>query len=520
MICFFPHNPTLQGATIAHLAANIASDPSLQAAITAQVKREQADGAFNSALVKKRRSTKRVSVDPRGTMSGMVTNGARASVAERKRLSHRLSTRPSLFGGPSVGRKTWFRMPRLTTDTGPRASFFSAAEPDTAYDFDSAPFKYCMLANAASYKPLSAIRASIGLAATPPGSLRLSSLHIIGVDDSVKELSEEVCSTYDHTSCRKIFYLHGGHTIGRITRNDDGVCAAVQRAGQVAIGTVRKNPPADPLVWKPLSAISDMAKIPNKQLALVRTKGITKPSTMQTIVDALANQPPDAVLMRIARAGDVRTTYGECLKFIQPGGGGDLRRLGVKPGEVVAYCTPPGGSAAAAMAFLCFGSQTCAAPLAPNTTKPDTLSALDQFDAKHLVLFEGVDCDGVTAAFEEYGTQLGRAQLHIVTITGDHAPGFFTFADSSATKADLDAIGRPLVNPAEGDCLMLRTSGTTSKPKGVPIKQGPILANGAILAATIGLRPDDICYGIMPLFHIGGQWSKIALSNQESARGH
>ena len=48
--------------------------------------------------------------------------------------------------------------------------------------------------------------------------------------------------------------------------------------------------------------------------------------------------------------------------------------------------------------------------------------------------------------------------------------------------------------------MWLGTSGTTSKPKAVPLRQGQIIDNGAILAATIGLQASDICYGIMPLY--------------------
>jgi hypothetical protein len=452
----------LKGATIATLAANIDSDPSLQAAIRAQV--EQEGGLLHDHPV---------------------------VLAMRTRRS----------GGASV------------------MSYLGRAATSTAQDVieynlnDSAPFNYCILANAASYKPLPILRKSIGLANIVPGTFDLPSVHIIGLEDELKELSEQVAEMYDHESERQVYYLHGGHSIGRNTRKDDEVCAALQTVGKIALDLMHP-PEAEPEPeWTRVSEITELAKLPGKQIALVRTKGITSPSTMQTISGALAKQPSDTVLMRIARAGDVRTTYGDTLKFIQPGGGGDLRRLGVKPGEVIAYGTPPGGSAAAAMAFICFGSQTCAAPLAPSTTKSDALSALEQFHAKHLVIFEGVDQSGIIAAFEEYAHH-GDAKLHKVKITGDHAPGFFEFehAASQLTNDELNRVGKPLVNPADGDCLMLRTSGTTSKPKGVPLKQGPIISNGAILAATIGLRPDDVCYGIMPLFHIGGLSATVACS--------
>ena len=126
----------------------------------------------------------------------------------------------------------------------------------------------------------------------------------------------------------------------------------------------------------------------------------------------------------------------------------------------MAYMAPPGGSAASAVCFLSIGAQTCAAPLSQSTTEPDALSALDQFEAKHMIVFEGVDAPGVLAAFKSYAAS-GKAQLHTATITGDHAPGMYTYTPSAATterlmtgKVDTSA---PLVNPAEGVVLMLRT---------------------------------------------------------------
>jgi len=52
--------------------------------------------------------------------------------------------------------------------------------------------------------------------------------------------------------------------------------------------------------------------------------------------------------------------------------------------------------------------------------------------------------------------------------------------------------------------LLLRTSGTTSKPKGVPLGHGQIVRNGAVLASSLELTAEDVCLNAMPLFHIGG----------------
>jgi acyl-CoA synthetase (AMP-forming)/AMP-acid ligase II len=52
--------------------------------------------------------------------------------------------------------------------------------------------------------------------------------------------------------------------------------------------------------------------------------------------------------------------------------------------------------------------------------------------------------------------------------------------------------------------LFLHTSGTTSRPKLVPLSAANLTASAANIAATLALSPQDRCLNIMPLFHIHG----------------
>ena len=117
-----------------------------------------------------------------------------------------------------------------------------------------------------------------------------------------------------------------------------------------------------------MNAVSSISVLPDIQVSRNRLRHELLPSGKlpggATIVNCLQSQPWDKPFLFNARdSTGVATTYGQALDFIQ-GGGGDLRRLGISSGEVVAYGTPPGGGAAAALAFLCIGAQTTAAPLA------------------------------------------------------------------------------------------------------------------------------------------------------------
>jgi acyl-CoA synthetase (AMP-forming)/AMP-acid ligase II len=63
----------------------------------------------------------------------------------------------------------------------------------------------------------------------------------------------------------------------------------------------------------------------------------------------------------------------------------------------------------------------------------------------------------------------------------------------------------PLTAPNPGDvALFLHTSGTTSRPKGVPLTHGNLMASIANIAATYQLTPRDRSLIVMPLFHVHG----------------
>ncbi len=62
-----------------------------------------------------------------------------------------------------------------------------------------------------------------------------------------------------------------------------------------------------------------------------------------------------------------------------------------------------------------------------------------------------------------------------------------------------DGFGQP-----EDTALVLHTSGTTSRPKMVPLTQSNICSSGHNIAVTLELTEKDRCLNIMPLFHIHG----------------
>jgi acyl-CoA synthetase (AMP-forming)/AMP-acid ligase II len=60
--------------------------------------------------------------------------------------------------------------------------------------------------------------------------------------------------------------------------------------------------------------------------------------------------------------------------------------------------------------------------------------------------------------------------------------------------------------------LVLHTSGTTSRPKLVPLTHRNVCASAHHIAATLELSPMDRCLNVMPLFHIHGLMAAVLAS--------
>jgi acyl-CoA synthetase (AMP-forming)/AMP-acid ligase II len=72
-----------------------------------------------------------------------------------------------------------------------------------------------------------------------------------------------------------------------------------------------------------------------------------------------------------------------------------------------------------------------------------------------------------------------------------------------SARAGAGKIGLPDPDP-EAVCLLLQTSGTTGRPKTVPLRQRNLVASARNIAAGYGLGTSDVTFCVMPLFHIHG----------------
>jgi acyl-CoA synthetase (AMP-forming)/AMP-acid ligase II len=169
-----------------------------------------------------------------------------------------------------------------------------------------------------------------------------------------------------------------------------------------------------------------------------------------------------------------------------------LRRLGIGRNDRVAMVLPNGPEMAAAFVAVAAGATT--APLNPAYRAEEYRFYLEDLDAKALLVNAGSDSPAIGAA-----QSLGVPVYELAAPEGSPA-GTFTIAGGG----DGTVAAGPDYAEAGDVGLVLHTSGTTSRPKIVPLSQANICASASHIVATLSLTPDDRCTNIMPLYHIHG----------------
>jgi len=157
-----------------------------------------------------------------------------------------------------------------------------------------------------------------------------------------------------------------------------------------------------------------------------------------------------------------------------------LSALGVQRGDRLALVMAPG--TAMATALLAAMAVAAVAPLVPSSPLTIVLDDLRRLGATHVL----VD-DHPPAPVLEASGQLGLPVLTLSSLAG---------------AGDISPI---LAEPQPGDlALLLQTSGTTSRPKVVPLSHANLLASARSVAEVLALGPGDRSLAAMPLFHIHG----------------
>ncbi|MBB4001987.1 acyl--CoA ligase [Aurantimonas endophytica] len=176
-----------------------------------------------------------------------------------------------------------------------------------------------------------------------------------------------------------------------------------------------------------------------------------------------------------------------------------LNALGIGRGDRVAIVLPNGPEMAACFVAVAAGATT--APLNPAYRADELEFYLNDLGAKALI----VDAAGHEAA-EAVAARLGIAVLRLRVADGAPA-GAFTLEGEPVGTTD-----RPGYSADDDIALVLHTSGTTSRPKIVPLSLGNVKASARHIRETLALTPRDCCLNIMPLFHIHGLIAAVLAS--------
>ena len=184
---------------------------------------------------------------------------------------------------------------------------------------------------------------------------------------------------------------------------------------------------------------------------------------------------------------------------------GALNQAGIGRGDRVAIVLPNGPEMAAC--FAAVATAATAAPLNPAYKAEEFEFYLTDLRPAAVIL-------GVGDATPARGVA-ARLGIPVIGLAGrGERAGDFTLDLGALPEA---MAGRP--GPAEADdmALVLHTSGTTARPKIVPLTHRNLAASARHIAEALALSPADTCLNIMPLFHIHGLVAAVLASLQAGA---
>ena len=207
-----------------------------------------------------------------------------------------------------------------------------------------------------------------------------------------------------------------------------------------------------------------------------------RPPPAHTIHELLRGWAEDAPAMPAFVAPAAEPVSYERLATHGQGVANVLRANGIRRIDRVAVVLPNGPELAGA--FVGIASAAAFAPLNPAYREAELDFYLSDLDAKALVTGRGVD-----SLARELAAARGLPVLEL--------PELGSLESEAAGKTE-DAV-RP-----DDVALVLHTSGTTSRPKMVPLTHSNLCASARNIAGSLRLEPQDRCLNVMPLFHIHG----------------
>ena len=174
----------------------------------------------------------------------------------------------------------------------------------------------------------------------------------------------------------------------------------------------------------------------------------------------------------------------------------ELRQLGIGRSDRLAVLLPRGAESAAAMVAVSAGA-VCV-PLNPDFTADELQRYFS--DLKIAALLTGAD---MNSAGRGAAHALGLPVIDVVPRPGKGSGAFNLVGPAVRRPVRFSLAG------ANDDAFILLTSGTTSRPKMVPLTQAQICRSAYNAGAVLALEPEDRLLNVLPLYHAHGLISAL-----------
>lgn len=208
-------------------------------------------------------------------------------------------------------------------------------------------------------------------------------------------------------------------------------------------------------------------------------------SCLAHLLEHQAKRIPDAPA--ILAPGRAQLTYGRLYQHFDRMGCA-LRAMGIGHRDRVAVVLPNGPEMAVAVLAVA-GIGACA-PLNPAYGSEELDRCLADLRPRALITPAGIDSPARRAALS-----LGIRVIELST-TADAEAGLFALTGNQESVPSDDP-----VSSADDVALLLPTSGTTSRPKIVPLTHANICASAYASGVALALTETDRCLNVVPLFH-------------------
>ena len=204
----------------------------------------------------------------------------------------------------------------------------------------------------------------------------------------------------------------------------------------------------------------------------------------EIIQEAAAENGDQAALLAV---DGQQVSYADLLRQVEATRR-QLRGLGIGAADRLAIVLPNGLEMA--LTFIGVAASAAAAPMNPGYRRAEYAFYLGDLRPKAVVVLPGTQRE-----LRELAAELGLPVLEVVR--GEETP--VTLRGATGDNAVADSL------PGADDvALILHTSGTTSRPKMVPLSQANIAISATNIVQSLRLGAGDRCLNIMPYFHIHG----------------